>query len=365
MDSQSLVLKLLLSGLLVVVGSVITMMAYVGFAAAREFVQTQHVLALANETLALSNSAGCAKEEDHFACLERYYRALVTARGVPSAFVDLAALYNEDVFVKTQCHQLVHVIGRAAFEQYPSVAEAFLNGDTLCWSGYYHGVMEAIAADVGLEYLADHLDDICSEVPPDIAGWRTYFYCVHGLGHGVMAIVEGELFDALALCERMNGSWEQESCMGGVYMENIMRDATGGFTRYLDHDRLLYPCTDVADRNKKLCYLNHSTYVLDLLDGDFAKAFETCSGAGSEFAPFCYESLGRDSAAYGKEDVESIVARCKEGATSEQQARCIMGAVDFLSTYEPEAFVREFCAAAEDELHATCIVRSEEYFGQW
>jgi hypothetical protein len=224
--------------------------------------------------------------------------------------------------------------------------------------------MEAIAADVGLEYLTSHLDDVCSEVPWDISGWRLYFYCVHGLGHGVMAVTNGELPDALKLCERMYGIWEQEACSGGVFMENIIRGTTGGFTAYLDPERPLIPCTDVSDRHKKICYLNQSTYVLESIGWDFAEGFRICSQAEADFAPLCYESLGRDSAANGKEDARQIVMFCQEGETREQQERCVMGAVDFLLTYEPEAFVRSFCAASEAGLQEVCLARTEEHLGR-
>ena len=71
-----------------------------------------------------------------------YYENLTRTFGVQAAFADLKARYAKSAFVVDQCHQLAHAIGHGAAELYPTISEAFANGDMFCWSGYYHGVME-------------------------------------------------------------------------------------------------------------------------------------------------------------------------------------------------------------------------------
>lgn len=97
-----------------------------------------------------------------FLCYDDFFRELVVEEGIPAAFERLRREYGKNSYIKAQCHPLAHVIGRAATKLFTNVADAYREGDSFCWSGYYHGVMEGVLADVGSAGIAGVINAICT-----------------------------------------------------------------------------------------------------------------------------------------------------------------------------------------------------------
>jgi hypothetical protein len=232
---------------------------------------------------------------EDFECYEAYYSTLVRERGVADAFADLRARYNTNTYVKENCHPITHVIGRVAIEKYPTLSEAYTYGDSFCWSGYYHGALEGIIAKMGRAEVPNQLNTICADIPGKERYSFDYFNCIHGLGHGLMAYTNHELFDALTLCDRLEGIWEKRSCYGGVFMENLIVDNNNHATTYLDPKDPIYPCNAVPDTYKTDCFLMQTSYMLKVTGNDYAKVFSLCSTVGDGYRQTCYQSLGRDA----------------------------------------------------------------------
>src|SRR2546430_7878647 len=185
-------------------------------------------------------------------CYERRYRSLVAGQGVAEAFADLKAGYGADPEMQRLCHAITHAIGQAAVAKYGAVAEAFRYGDNACGSGYYHGVMQGFALTLGREKLLSDLDAVCAGVPGKERKSLDYFNCVHGLGHAIMAVRADELFDALHDCAGLTGSMEQNACVNGVFMENLIVDGAHGghYSKNLKPSEPLYPCTAVGQKDR-------------------------------------------------------------------------------------------------------------------
>lgn len=75
----------------------------------------------------------------NYAC----YQDLVKDSGVGVAFDDIKDEYEKNDFVKSGCHQLVHVIGRSAAEIHGDLPTTYAQGDEFRGSGYYHGDEQA------------------------------------------------------------------------------------------------------------------------------------------------------------------------------------------------------------------------------
>ena len=297
-----------------------------------------------------------------FGCYEDYYKILVADKGVAAAFTDLKARYAGNGYIKSQCHPITHVIGNWAVELYPDVGQAYIEGDSFCWSGYYHGVMEGIIGKISRPALPAKMDGICDTIPGKLAYSFDYYNCVHGLGHGVMAITQDELFESLTLCDNLVGGWEQSSCHGGVFMENIIIDNKNHFTKYLKPEEALYPCTAVEDRYKGTCYLMQTSYMLKVTNSDFSKVFDLCSQVGN-FAATCYQSLGRDASGRSISNVEATKSSCSLGKDYDQKSNCIVGAVkDFVSYHHSDVQAKQLCAALETDLQSTCFSTVESYY---
>jgi hypothetical protein len=305
--------------------------------------------------------------DDAYGCYVDYLTNTVQTKGIEVAFVELKAAYNDgDQKVVSLCHQLTHVIGRAATTLFPTVAESYNYGDTFCWSGYYHGIMEAIISQMGIENVPKQLNDICMDLPGKATHSFNYFNCVHGLGHGLMYVEGHDLFKALKLCDVLDGSWEQSSCYGGVYMENVIANEVDHASEYLKEDDLLYPCNAVDKKYKYQCYLMQTSYALKMLEYDFAKVFQTCMQADVEYVTTCYQSLGRDASGFSVSDPERTRDICMLGPDNIAQSNCVTGAVkDFISYHHSDAQARNFCEILPKNLINSCMATAQKYYASF
>lgn len=303
-------------------------------------------------------------ESSDFTCYENYYRDLVKTDGIKEAFADLKIRYQTNSYVMSQCHPLTHIIGQAAILKYPTATEAYLYGDAFCWSGYYHGALEGIMGKIGRNNIVSELNNICSAIPGKSNYSFDYYNCVHGLGHGLMAMTNTELFESLALCDNLSGLWEQTSCYGGVYMENVIVDNKNHFTKYLKPDDPLYPCNTVAEKYKSACYLMQTSYMLKVVGGDFTKVFALCEKADANYKTTCFQSLGRDASGRSVSDIESTKAVCDLGTNFEAKSNCIIGAVkDFISYHHSDLEAKNLCHSLDNpDLRSICLNTAENYY---
>ncbi|HEU4424756.1 MAG TPA: hypothetical protein VFR67_19700 [Pilimelia sp.] len=293
----------------------------------------------------------CAAEKaGDFKCFQQHYQALVAGSGVAAAMTDMKDAYEKSEFVKGNCHQLVHVVGRAAGDKFGDVAKAYADGDNFCWSGYYHGVMESILTKIGVAEVKTKLNTICAGISTDQKYSFYHYNCVHGLGHGVMAVNNNELFDALTTCDSLTDWWERESCFGGVFMENIMSEFNPDHeTKYLKTDDLMYPCNAVNQTYKQQCFLMQTSHALQVTGYDFDRVFALCDKVESGFRPTCYQSLGRDASGNTISDAIRTRDICMRGRDFDARSNCIVGAVkDFVSYYHSQEAGEKLCATLTD-----------------
>jgi len=299
-----------------------------------------------------------------YQCIQKRYQDLVHESGVQTAFTNLKGEYETNEFVKSNCHQITHVIGRAAIDLYGDVPESYSHGDNFCWSGYYHGAMEAVVAKIGPDKILDEANEICASVSEDQKQSFYHYNCVHGLGHGFMGMLENELFESLETCDALEDAWERESCYSGVFMENIMADINpGSKTKYLKADEPLYPCNEVGSEYKEQCYMMQTSYALKTQDSDFGKVFELCGTAEEDYRSTCYQSLGRDASGNSASDPVKTKESCMQGGDEEARLNCVIGAVkDFISYYSSDTQAKEFCESLDRDLRETCLQTGEDYY---
>lgn len=297
-------------------------------------------------------------------CLQQHYQTVTYKQGVQTAFSQLKAAYVNDSSVKADCHQLSHAIGRTAADMYKNIDDAYAQGDNFCWSGYYHGVMESIVTKIGSHNLAAKLPTICAQIKAQKPYSFYHYNCVHGLGHGIMDVTGSDLFASLKLCDTVGNSWENESCYGGVFMENVMDELNANHTtKYLKTDQPMYPCTAVDQQYKGQCYLMQTSHALHAANYNFQTVFNECAGIDPAFVDTCYQSLGRDASGNTNSDVQRTKANCMLGATADAQSNCIIGAVkDFVSYYHSDVQATQLCLALDPALQTTCQTTKTQYY---
>jgi len=313
--------------------------------------------------------ADCQTAAKSYKCYATYYAELAYEKGSKQAIADMETAYNSDEYVKAECHQLSHVVGRTAFEKNQSLEKAYQEGDNFCWSGFYHGAIEQAITVQGTEKIKANTATICQSFADKQMYSFDHFNCVHGLGHGLMAIASYNLFDGLKYCDSTNTRWEKDSCYGGVFMENVMVASRGdGTSAYLDAARPLYPCIEVGTDYKQQCYLMQTSYILQHNNYDFADAFSWCAKADADFVTTCYQSAGRDASGSTSSDIQRTVANCRRAleVDIDQDAairNCMLGADrDFVSYYHDDKKALQLCEAFGDDYVQQCKSDVASYY---
>jgi hypothetical protein len=310
----------------------------------------------------VADCSGAAAND--YACYQGRYQQLVRGSGVAASFDKLKDEYENNAFVRGNCHQLTHVIGRAAVGLYGDLSATYGKGDSFCWSGYYHGAMEAIVAKIGPDKIRDEANSICADLGENQKYSFFHYNCVHGLGHGFMGVLQNELFDSLEACDTLTDEWERSSCHSGVFMENVMaQNNPSNPSKYLKADKPMYPCTDVESRYKEECYKMQTSYALQTQDGSFAKVFGLCGEVEEDFRSTCFQSLGRDASGQSVSNADGTKVTCMLGQDYEARSNCIIGAVkDFISFYDDDTQARELCESLDTYLRDACLDTAEEYY---
>lgn len=296
--------------------------------------------------------ADCTGQKaNDFGCWRDRYKQLVIQQSPKVALSDARAKAETNTFIKQNCHEIAHLIGRTAGKKYPDISEAYSLGDDFCASGYYHGVMQALVDTVGKDKIIGRISTICAPLAQKKQYGLPHYNCVHGLGHGLMSVEGNQLFNALHNCDGLNDDWEQNSCYSGVFMENIMSEfEANSYSAYLKKDDPLYPCTAVDDKYKKMCYYLQTDHALIVEKADFSKVFQLCASLGNEdYTNMCYRSLGRNSSSYASYDISRTIENCSHGATLEAQKSCfIAAATDYAWHFQDDKKALQLCSAVGD-----------------
>jgi mono/diheme cytochrome c family protein len=276
-------------------------------------------------------------------CFEQAFGNLAYREGPKKALAVFTRMIDTDPTVHV-CHRIAHAIGAGALAHYGGkVGPAFADGSAVCWSGYYHGILERAFAGVSMNDLAPVARRLCASAEVRRNDFTAY-QCVHGLGHGLMIYTGYDLRLSLATCDELATPWDQTSCTGGVFMENL-QTSYGTKSQWLRDDNPLYPCTAVAERHKLYCYLMVTSRILDVDSGDWTKTVAWCRKAEPNWIATCFQSLGRDASGRSLQDPREILRICALAGKDANQ--CGYGAARDITSMDAGARRSAgFCAQA-------------------
>ena len=186
---------------------------------------------------------------------------------------------------------------------------------------------------------SQEIADLCDvSITPDAAD-ALRFQCLHGLGHGLTANSEHDIFRALRLCDALKDDWDRGSCYSGVFMENIifateqLADQNGdghqhdhgvSHRAHLDPRDPLYPCNVVEERYKPECYVMQTSAILMFNGHNFDQALVECDRARRSYIHLCYQSIGRDVSSETYRDPEQSLRLCLRGQSG-YVGYCLLG----------------------------------------
>jgi hypothetical protein len=291
--------------------------------------------------------------EGEFRCLEQAFGNLAYYTGPKATLRVFDRMMLSDKAVDGNCHRIVHSIGSASLARYDgNVAKAFAEGSASCWSGYYHGILERAFLDADRDELGSISRRLCDD--EDIRTTKYLAYqCVHGLGHGLMIYTGYNLPVSLDVCDALATPWDQNSCSGGVFMENIS-STYGVKSRWLKDDDLVYPCNAVAKRHKYYCYMMLTSRVLEANGYDWKPTADLCTTVERDWIEICFQSLGRDASGATRQEAGKILKLCRLGG--EWMGECVYGAArDITANDSGTRRSIQLCSRAPIEIRARCF----------
>ncbi len=339
-------------------------------------------LALPVLLLCFAGSAGAAGEEcrsksyqEKIPCYKQVLERIVRTEGTEQALDTLQQLSSVDPDVRHYSHPYTHHIGKVTFAHYTDAATAFAHCKDTFWSGCYHGVLEGYVSQFP-NLAPDDIASVCAGVQDPQRPIFMKFQCVHGLGHGLTMHFHHDLFKALTFCDALPTAWDQESCYGGAFMENVIWFQTGphedhdGHAEHAGHDtraKLLdpsnphYPCDAVDKRYQRSCYMMQTSAMLTFNGYDFAATFKECEKAPADLVETCVRSLGRDVSGYTLTDAERVRTLCLLGP-SHLIGQCFRGAVkDFGYTHASPQRSIGLCRVVDGPYKADCYSAVQEF----
>ena len=238
-----------------------------------------------------------------------------------------------------------------------NVARTFSEGSASCWSGYYHGVLERALLSVRgyePEKLAAVSRGLCDDDGVRSVSWLAY-QCLHGLGHGLMITTGYDLPLALEVCNRLSDDWDQESCKGGTFMENIS-SSYGIESKWVSDDDPVYPCNWVAEDDKRTCYQLVTSRILRVVGVDWKETAAICAGVERGWKSACFQSFGRDVSGQTHRDAEQISQTCAIARPYGGEKDCVMfAAMDMTANFTGGAQAAGLCATTARKLRGACF----------
>ena len=295
--------------------------------------------------------AECEKQT----CVEQAFGNVAFRRGPKAA---LALFERRIAGGEGGCHRIAHTIGAASLARFHgNVARTFAQGTSVCWSGYYHGVLERSLLGVksySRASLAKVSRRLCADRSVRAVTWLAS-QCLHGLGHGLMLTTGYDVRRSLDVCRRLSTHWDAEACKSGVFMENIS-PMYGATSRWLRDDDPMYPCPAVVEADRYECYKRSTTRMLMVFGFDWERIAELCSTLRPAWKEACFISFGRDTSAQNERDAARIVPLCGLARPYGAERTCIQGAaMDITSNDADGARATVLCTSLELRLRGACF----------
>jgi hypothetical protein len=288
-------------------------------------------------------------------CYEQALGNIAYYEGPAAAFRVFDQRMQTDAAFSSGCHRTAHTIGSAALARYEgNVAEAFVRGSSSCASGYYHGILEHSFLQADAQTVDDFgavARDLCSD--PQVRD-RPFllFQCIHGLGHGLMIRSGYDLLFSLEVCDKLTTDWDQRSCHGGAFMENIS-SSYGVRSQYLRDDDLIYPCRTIKEHQKEGCYLIVTSRILEANGYDWQDAARVCRTSDADWVDVCFQSFGRDAAGVTLFRARKAANLCV--IAEDQAPECFYGAARAIANNQADpASAAPLCKLAPEASKPRC-----------
>lgn len=275
----------------------------------------------------------------------------VQSEGIHSALAHLEYAMEQGESVSSVCHALTHSIGHAAYDAHG--LQALQEGNDLCGSGYFHGVIER-----HFQNTTDILETFTTLCSADDGR------CFHGLGHGLMFATDNALPDALSYCGRLEKKAQKIQCAEGVFMENFSSNDEVHPSAYKNPLQPFYPCNEQEHPYKGVCAFYAARYYFTLHPDDADGIITWCTKRDTDSKDACFKGIGSAFAKYHITNLPFAAQTC-DSVPLEMQHVCYQGIVSYIIVHfaSPEKGA-EWCSTLDGTLQKHCnqIVRESRPF---
>ena len=290
------------------------------------------------------------RREIHAACYEQAFGNLAYRTSAKQALGETVTRGAKITEISADCHRIAHTIGAAVLaREEGDVSVALVEGDSTCWSGFYHGLLErALAPARSTGELGRLIRDLCD---PRGKNWPafTHYQCLHGIGHGLMLRTGYQRDVSLDLCTRLPDAWSRQSCDGGVFMEGFS-PSLGDEPPPWDPAKPLEPCPSVAEKHKLYCYLQVADNLVRGTNYDWRRSRPPVRPRRSNrVARYCFQGFGRQASGNNYGRPAEVARLCVFAGKGLGESDCVYGAVrDIASQAASGTPAATFCRKVSD-----------------
>ena len=264
------------------------------------------------------------------------YEEYAQKNGTKAALALIHATIAKDPVFDGTCHDIMHHVAHVAVTEYGSFQSAYAHGTYDCGNGYFHGVVEEVLRQSGVEgFTPSAIGHFCDDVPVLASATRAFavLNCVHGLGHALVYDHSGSLAAALPLCVEIKGDDLRSECTAGAFMENMIE-------RLLQREQSdpgknpSLTCASVAG-DAHLCWVALAALAIAAEEHELLSAVAFCARFDSAlFRAACGEGLGKAVAIARAGAVVSDSSYCERYAAP-FVGECIRGASPYRGSSSP------------------------------
>ena len=301
------------------------------------------------ECLARSSKAEISPE-----CWDADVTRVLHNDGLDAAFELIDKLYKEDPRFQRSCHDVMHILGSAAYEKYAKdQSVTFHSQASYCGYGFYHGFIEKMLLSEGPAHY-DEVRKYCESLATPTSGGGSGS-CFHGIGHAIFDTLDSSLWgdgaamveEGTRLCEfALTDTEARIRCASGVH--NSFANAMGRRSYALSYEGFdsIKFCRTLPDEYRETCFGEVLTAQIRNTDLDRVQALTllrtlTASERTLEYYYYFATEIKR---VISHVDSKAYAFACEELGSKDWTRRCIAGIVQGIREESPtqKAYVIAF-----------------------
>jgi plastocyanin len=276
-------------------------------------------------------------------CYAADITSVIEEKGPDAAFVAFAHYYADDPTFRNNCHDVMHVFGRAAYDEFAKNNATVVRQETsYCGYGFYHGFIEEMFSQKGPDQFADgkrYCDSLADNpaFPSKNAAHAAMAACYHGMGHAVFDSLDSDVWGksdrmvsrALLACRRIASTDEQYvRCGSGVFNSLAIAYGAKNYGLAFDKNDPTAVCRTQEVVQQSACYAEIVSGYFHYKKFNRAESVAFIEGLGSRTAVTSgITAFFDDDIRYDREglSLEQMPTVCTALAESDEVHACIDG----------------------------------------